>query len=146
MLTRQQVVEQIKAGEFKSACWFDGRDFTRLADFLPLSDWDALGVGPAEGADLANYEPKPWTEEAIIAQMKDDVAFGFEKGLNQRGLSAGAMWGVVCMWLRILEDELYAQRYAQYGLPLFKAVAVKYGFDNPIGDDDGSEQTYASGE
>jgi len=29
-----------------------------------------------------------------------------------------------------------------YGLPLFKATAIKYGFPNPIGDDSGSERKY----
>ena len=29
-----------------------------------------------------------------------------------------------------------------YGLPLFKATAEKYGFDNPIGDDTGRENYY----
>jgi hypothetical protein len=32
--------------------------------------------------------------------------------------------------------------YAMYGLPLFKAVAVKYGWNNPIGNDSGSEDKY----
>ena len=30
-----------------------------------------------------------------------------------------------------------------YGLPLLKAVAVKYGFKNPIGDDEGTEDKYS---
>jgi hypothetical protein len=29
--------------------------------------------------------------------------------------------------------------YQMYGLPLFKATALKYGWDNPIGEDSGSE-------
>ena len=29
-----------------------------------------------------------------------------------------------------------------YGLPLFKATAVKYGFVNMIGDDEGNESWY----
>lgn len=29
-----------------------------------------------------------------------------------------------------------------YGLPIFKATAVKYGFENPIGDDSGPEAEY----
>nr|UWG89863.1 MAG: hypothetical protein [Bacteriophage sp.] len=34
--------------------------------------------------------------------------------------------------------------YAFYGLPLFKATAVKYGWDNPIGEDSGRERKYDS--
>lgn len=30
------------------------------------------------------------------------------------------------------------------GLPLFKATAVKYGWDNPIGEDSGRERKYDS--
>ena len=29
-----------------------------------------------------------------------------------------------------------------YGLPLFKATAVKYGWENPIGYDNGEEEFY----
>lgn len=50
----------------------------------------------------------------------------------------------MCMW--ILEDDLYNfDKYAQYGLPLFKTVAVKYGFINEIRNDDGDEYKYSSG-
>lgn len=41
--------------------------------------------------------------------------------------------------MKTLEDF---DSYAMYGLPLFKATAVKYGFDNPIGDDTGAEDYY----
>lgn len=30
--------------------------------------------------------------------------------------------------------------YRFYGLPLFKATAVKYGWNNPIGEDSGREK------
>ena len=35
-----------------------------------------------------------------------------------------------------------AERYALYGLPLLKATALKYGFPNEIGDDEGTESRY----
>lgn len=34
--------------------------------------------------------------------------------------------------------------YRFYRLPLFKATAVKYGWDNPIGEDSGRERKYDS--
>ena len=47
------------------------------------------------------------------------------------------------MWMWILEDDLqYMDSYAMYGLPLFKAVALKYGFKNEIGKDTGKEEKY----
>lgn len=89
--------------------------------------------------------PKEWTEANIVAQMAQDVSFGFEKALNRRGISASLMYSVVKMWLAVLEDELAkSEDYAQYGLPLFKAVAVKYKLDNPIGDDRGDEFKYSA--
>jgi hypothetical protein len=48
------------------------------------------------------------------------------------------------MWNWILDEGLEDfDDYAQYGLPLFKATAVKYGFENPIGDDYGNEYKYS---
>lgn len=55
------------------------------------------------------------------------------------------MFDVVLKWNRILEEGLEdwdEDDYAMYGLPLFKATAIKYGWDNPIGDDSGSESKY----
>lgn len=36
----------------------------------------------------------------------------------------------------------YRPSEPMYGLPLFKATAEKYGWENPIGDDSGSEDYY----
>ena len=53
------------------------------------------------------------------------------------------MFEVVKMWNWILEEELENfDDYPMYGLPLFKATAVKYSFENPIGADSGSENHY----
>ena len=79
--------------------------------------------------------------------IEEDVRFGFEKALNQRGISASLMFECVMMWNYILEEGLESwgeDDYAFYGLPLFKATAVKYGWDNPIGEDSGRERKYDS--
>lgn len=61
----------------------------------------------------------------------------------QRGISSSLMADVVMMWNWILEDGLEDfDEYPMYGLPIFKATAIKYGFENPIGDDTGSEDYY----
>ena len=102
-------------------------------------------VGTSPGWPDSSPQPKAWTRENIVEQMGRDVAFGFEKALDRRGISSGLMHSVVKMWLRVLEDELAnSDAYAQYGLPLFKAVAVKYGFPNPIGEDLGTEFKYSA--
>lgn len=140
MLTKEEVLTEIKAGR-ESQC-IDGRDFTRLANFLTVDELGVIGYELKPGAE-EQWETLEWTEENILKQLESDVAFGFEKALDQRGISAGLMFEVVKMWLWILDDELqYSNEYAYYGLPLFKAVAVKYNFTNEIGDYDGSEEKY----
>jgi hypothetical protein len=93
---------------------------------------------------VGKHKTEDFTRDNILRHLSEDVAFGFKKALDQRGISAGLMYEVVKMWNWILEEGLENfETYAQYGLPLFKATAVKYGFPNPIGDDDGDESKYA---
>ena len=140
-----KTIDQIVAS-YKSET-LDGRDLNRLIKFVPEDKLSALGISLKEEF-VGKHQAKEFTREAVLAQLKDDVEFGFEKALNQRGLSAGMMFEVVKMWNWVLEEGLenYDEDggYAQYGLPLFKATAMKYGFDNPIGDDAGDENKYAS--
>lgn len=120
----------------------DGRDITRLGQFLSEEQLPIFGLELKEGI---RWQPKEFTRENILEQLKEDVAFGFEKALNKRGISSSLMYQVVSMWNWILEEGLENfTEYAQYGLPLFKATALKYGFPNPIGDDQGNEIQYAS--
>lgn len=140
MLTLDNVLQSY------SSKTLDDRDISRLLDFVPVEKWASFGFSLKEGIDPSTVEISPWTEDNIKARMRNDVEFGFEKALNKRGISAGLMVEVVCMWLFILEDKLmldFAEtNYPQYGLPIFKAVAQKYGFPNPIGDDEGTEEEY----
>lgn len=146
MLTREQILEAVKNGRESGS--IDHRDFQRLAGFFPAEHLPTLGFTLNEGA---TWEVKELTRENVLAQLAEDVKFGFEKALNKRGLSAQAMYAVVKMWMWVLEDRELEKLdwddysdYAQYGLPFLKAVAVKYGLPNPIGDDTGSEGKYAS--
>jgi hypothetical protein len=150
MLTQEQVLTEIREGGKGGGC-IDGRDYARLSSFFPLSEMATFGVSLKEGVDpvkyAEEYQPRPWTREEVLKQFREDVAFGFEKALNKRGLSAGMMFEVVSMWLWVLDDDLAKadeHPYAQYGLPLFKAAALRYGFDNPIGDDAGDEFKYSA--
>lgn len=123
---------------------FDGRDFLRILPFVT-----------AEQAKQIGYEFKPdyalvhkqieFTRKNILEKLKGDLAFAFEKALDQRGLSSMAMYYTIKFYNWILEDGLEDwpdDNYAMYGLPLYKATALKYGFDNPIGDDEGNESEY----
>lgn len=122
---------------------FDGRFSGRFAQFVPDDKLAAFGLCLAEGVEPGTREVKEFTRENVLEQLKEDVAFGFEKALNKRGISAGLMYEVVGQWNKILEEGLEDfSSYAMYGLPLFKATAIKYGFDNPIGGDSGREDKY----
>lgn len=141
MLSQADVLEAVRTG--RSSDCLDGRDYGRLIDFFPVEQWEVFNFKVKKGAEAEVPDPRPWTEEEIRKQLQVDVEFGFEKALNCRGISSSFMHSVVKMWMWILEDPLQdCEDYAQYGLPLFKAVAVKYGFANPIGDDDGDERKY----
>lgn len=136
MKTLEQIAEEY---EFKP---IDGRDINRLIEFIPEDKLAGFGI-TIKDEFVGKHKPNPFTRENILKQLEDDVAFGFQKALDQRRISAGFMYGVVSMWNWILEEGLEDfDKYAQYGLPLFKATAVKYGFENNIGDDDGDEDEY----
>lgn len=106
----------------------DDRFGSRLAKFLTEEQLEKIGF------KYDGDEPKEWTREN--EQLKSDVEFGFEKALDQRGISASLMFYVVLRWNQGLEN--YPEE--NYAMPLFKATAVKYGWENPIGD--GDEEFY----
>lgn len=113
----------------------------RLRQFLTVEqakyiDWEVL---------KKYHNPIEFTKQNVIKQLESDVAFGFKKALEKNLLISKLMFDVVKEWLFILEDPLKDfDDYSMYGLPLFKTVAVKYGFDNPIEEDDGSEDKYGN--
>lgn len=127
MKTLDQIIELYKTETL------DGRDVVRLCDFLPPDKWATFGISLKEGVDPSTIVTKEFTRDNVLEQLKLDVAFGFEKALNKRGISAGLMYEVVEMWNWVLEEGLQGfESYAQYGLPLFKATAIKYGFPDEI--------------
>jgi hypothetical protein len=136
MKTLAQVKEQYKSNTI------DGRDLYRLMQFIPESELKDFGL-ELKPEYVGTHKHIDFTRENVLAQLKKDVEFGFEKALGQRGISAGMMAEVVMMWNWVLEEGLEDfDDYPMYGLPIFKATAVKYGFDNPIGDDTGRESIY----
>lgn len=138
MKTLEQIKENYKSNTL------DGRDLDRLFKFIPEEQLKDFGMELIEEYK-GKHQHIELTKENVLKQLEKDVKFGFEKALNQRGISAGMMYEVVSMWNWILEEGLENfDDYAQYGLPLFKATAVKYGFANPIGDDYGNENKYSS--
>ena len=134
MKTLQEVLNT-----FKNKC-IDGRDAHRLLKYVKPEQATLLGLTLKE--DYTPWEPKEFTKENILADLKGDLAFAFNKALNRRGISSELMYNVIMQWNWILDNELQSwpnEKYALYGLPLFKATALLYGFDNPIGDNAGTE-------
>lgn len=136
MKTLAQVKEQYKSNTI------DGRDLYRLMQFIPESELKDFGL-ELKPEYVGTHKHIDFTRENVLIQLEKDVEFGFEKALGQRGISAGMMAEVVMMWNWVLEEGLEDfDDYPMYGLPIFKATAVKYGFYNPIGDDTGCESIY----
>lgn len=126
----------------------DGRFNKRLTQFIPSNMLEKFSLKLMDDVSPEKWDSHviPFTRENVLKQLKEDVAFGFKKALDCRGISASLMFNVVLNWNKILEEGLEnwdENNYAQYGLPLFKATAVKYGWDNPIGDDEGDEPCYS---
>lgn len=81
-----------------------------------------------------------------MKELKNHVEWGFKKALMKRGISVSGHFDAVMFWNAVLEEGLETwekSNYAYYGLPLFRATALKYGFENEIGDDTGREDEYA---
>ena len=142
MKTLEQLIKDYKDSTL------DGRQSYRFAQFLTFDKLKKFGLEPEDGVteEEWNKNVKPFTRENVLAQLGEDVAFGFEKALDKRGISSWMMFECVKFWNNILEEGLENwsdSNYAMYGLPLFKATAVKYGWDNPIGSDTGNENKYS---
>jgi hypothetical protein len=136
MKTLEQVIASFKSETL------DGRAAGRLVQFVPEARLPEMGLRLKEEF-VGTHVEIPFTRENVLVQLKKDVEFGFEKALNRRGISSSLMYDVVRMWSDILEEGLEGfEDYPMYGLPLFKATAVKYGWENPIGEDTGSERAY----
>lgn len=125
MLTLEYVVEHIN--EIEQDDFIDKRFTKRFLDYIPVEKWNEYGFTYAGESPLL---VKEWTEENILNQLKEDVAFGIEKAKHHRGISASLMFDVVNSWCKILENGLDSIRYENcwYGDKLFIAVDKMYDF------------------
>lgn len=105
--------------------WIDQRFLKRVLDFIPVSEWEEFGYKFNPDAKT-EYVTKEWTEENVLAQIKDDLEFGIEKAENHRGISASLMFDCVRCWCIVLENGLENTEYGWYGDALFKAVDEYY--------------------
>jgi hypothetical protein len=133
MKTLQEVLDNYKAYATPA---FD-RFGARLADFLNVEQVKLTGLEVKEEYVADWKVEKEWTRENILAQLKSDVFFGWEKACDGRGISSSLMYHVVMSWNKVLEEGLEnwdADNYAMYGKPLFEATAEKYGWELPLCD------------
>ena len=108
----------------------DDRFGIRLCQFLSVNQMNRIGYNIDE-KHIATHQPIEWNEENILKQLKEDVEFGYEKAINERGISSGLMYMTVLSWCKVLENEFASwdgSNYGEYGKPLFEAVAKKYGW------------------
>ena len=100
-------LEYVKAHykEFEADYLLDRRWTNRFLDFLPVGEWEKYGFR-FTGEDPEARAVKEWTEENILAQLKEDVEFGYEKAVGERGISSELMAMVVNSWCKVLENGL----------------------------------------
>lgn len=109
-----------------------------LLRYLPT---EAVKPFLKEGTDLSAWQPTPLTEEAVIADMGQYMAFAWGKVSDHRGISAYRSIEKMQGWLWLLGDEetlAYAkdeEHYPQYGAPILLRICQRYGF--PVPDEEG---------
>lgn len=112
--------------EFEEDNFIDKRFTKRFLNFIPTSEWDKFGfkyVGEGE------FTPKEWTEENVLAQLKKDVEFGYEKAVDERGISSELMAMVVNGWCKVLQNGLNLDGDdGYYHIKQFTTVAKHYGW------------------
>ena len=112
-----------------------------LRYFIPKNE--LIDFGLEKYAD--DYEPVEYNRENLLFMLKKHVSNAFDTALAQRGMSADYNYCIVRFYNWLLEEGLENfDQYAMYGLPLLKATALKYGWDNPIGEHTGAEDWYNS--
>lgn len=112
--------------EFEEDNFIDRRFTKRFIDFLPTSEWENFGFRYTGEEELV---PKEWTEENVLAQLKEDVEFGYEKAVNERGISSELMAMVVNAWCKILQNGLNLDgNDGWYHMEQFTTVAKHYGW------------------
>lgn len=112
--------------EFEEDNFIDSRFTKRFIDFIPVSEWEKFGFRYTGKEELM---PKEWTEENVLAQLKKDVEFGYEKAVAERGISSELMAMVVNAWCKILENGLNLDgNDGWYHMEQFTTVAKHYGW------------------
>ena len=121
---------------------------SKLVEFIPENELKDFGLSIKEEF-IGKHIHIEWTRENILKRLESVTASGFEnalgheKGFNKKEGDAFFLVAILHHWNWILEEGLEDfYDFPRFGLPMFKATAIKYGFNNPIGDDFGNELKY----
>lgn len=113
--------------EFEEDTFFDRRFTKRFIDFVSTEEWEKYGF---KYTGEEEYIPKEWTEENILAQLKEDVEFGYMKAVDERGISSELMAMVVNAWCKVLQNGLNLDgNDGWYHKEQFTIVAEHYGWE-----------------
>lgn len=113
--------------EFEKDDFVDRRFTRRFLQFIPTDEWETFGF---RYTGTEPYVPKEWTKENILAQLREDVEFGYDKAINKRGISAPLMAMVVEAWCNVLENGLDLDgNDGWYHIRQFTTVAKHYGWE-----------------
>lgn len=90
----------------------------RFCEFLTLGQIDRIGFS----TNNANHQPKEWTLNNVIEQLKKDAEFGLEKAEDERGISSSLMYEVCKSWCKIIGKEDLILEYDSYGIETFENI------------------------
>ena len=106
-----KTIEEILANYKDYETFLGDRFGRRFSDFLTEEQAAGIGWHAAEGHEWP--EPKEWTEENVLAQLKKDVEFGWSKACDERGISSELMYDVCKAWSSPLQAEVVGTRPGQ---------------------------------
>ena len=105
-----------------------------------------------------SFSPKKWegqfpanqrTDEGVLREMREYMAFAWDKVIHHRGISASRSVEKMAEWCWLLgRDDLLdfahdTKNYPQYGAPVLKKICEELGFPIP---EDEAVQRMAKGE
>lgn len=90
----------------------------RFCKFLTLEQIDKIGFLTIN----TNHQPKEWTLNNVLEQLKEDAEFGLEKAEDERGISSSLMYEVCKSWCKIIGKEDLILEYDSYGIETFENI------------------------
>lgn len=129
--TQDELIERVNSRKGDDMFGFE---INHYAEYLNRESLVKLGskINPEEPCEV-----KPWSRDAVIAEMKDYLAFAFGKANDCRGLSANRSISHYLAWTWLSGDREfsaeilrhYTEDYQFYGKLILRKIAERYGWD-----------------